>query len=93
MATVNDTTQLTGILKNVYANGIVDAYSFAAPLASRLIKFDYQQAGIGNTYNQPVDLVLEHSITSSAVDTTPTCLAINAGVMQNATSSGAGGHL
>ena len=38
MPVTNDTTQLTGLLKNVYAKGIVDAYSFAAPLASRLIK-------------------------------------------------------
>ncbi len=89
MATTNDATQLTGILKNQYAKGIVDAYSFAAPLASRLIKFDKQQAGLGNTYNQPVDLQLEHSFTSSAANSTPTLLAINAGKMLNATAEGA----
>ena len=88
MAVTNDTTQLTGLLKNVYAKGIVDAYSFAAPLASRLIKFDQQAAGLGNTYNQPVDLQLENSFTSSAADTVPTFLAINAGKMENATATG-----
>ncbi len=88
MATTNDTTQLTGILKHVYAKGIVNAYDFEAPLASKRIKYDYQKAGIGNLYNQPVDLILEHSLTCSAADSTPTFLAINAGAMQNAQSGG-----
>jgi hypothetical protein len=89
MAATNDPTQLTGLLKNIYANGVVDAFSFAAPLASRLIKFDQQNAGLGNTYNQPVDLLLEHGITSAAANTTPTLVGIVAGQMQNATAEGA----
>ena len=53
-ATTNDPTALTGILKRQYAKGIVDAYSFMAPLAGRLIKYDYQGAlGTGENYNQP----------------------------------------
>ena len=89
MATTNDTTQLTGLLKSQYAKGIVDAYSFAAPLSSRLIKFDQQAAGLGKEYNQPVDLQMENSFTASAADSTPTFLAINAGKMQNAQATGA----
>ena len=88
MATTNTATELGALLKNVYANGVVEAYGFDAPLMSRLIKFDYQEAGIGNTYNQPVELKLEHSITSSAADVTPTFLALNAGISQNAISGG-----
>ncbi len=89
MATNNSSTELGAILKNVYANGVVEAYSFEAPLMHRLIKFDYQSAGIGNTYNQPVELQFEHSITSSAADVTPTYLALKAGINQNAVSGGA----
>lgn len=89
MATVNDQTQLTGLFKQVYAKSVVDAFSFAAPLASKHIKFDYADAGTGDYYNQPVDLQLEHSFTYAAANTTPTYLAINAGVMQNAQLRGA----
>lgn len=88
MATYNDQTQLTGLFKQVYAKSVVDAFSFAAPLASKRIKFE-EQAATGDYYNQPVDLVLEHSITAAATNTTPTYLAINAGVMQNAQMRGA----
>lgn len=89
MATVNSSTELGALLKVVYANGVVDAYSFDAPLMSKYIGFDYQAAGIGNTYNQPVELQLEHSITSAAADATPTFLAINTGINQVAISGGA----
>ncbi len=89
MASVNDQTQLAGLFKEVYAKSVVDAYSFAAPLASKYIKFDYQEAGLGNKYHQPVDLQLEHSFTCAAAGTTPTYLAINAGIMQDAQIQGA----
>ncbi len=88
MASVNSDTTLTGILKRVYAKGVVDAYSFMAPLAGRLIKYDYQEAGLGESYNQPVDLQLEHSFTYAAAGVTPTYLAVNTGVMQNAQATG-----
>lgn len=87
MATVNDQTQLTGLFKQVYSKSVIDAFSFAAPLA-KMIKYSEQEA-TGDFYNMPVDLVLEHSITSAATNTTPTYLAINAGVMQNAQMRGA----
>lgn len=87
-ATYNDQTQLTGLFKQVYAKSVVDAFSFAAPLASKRIKYE-EQAATGDYYNQPVDLVLEHSITAAASNTTPTYLALNAGVMQNAQMRGA----
>ena len=87
--TVNDQSQLLGLFKNVYAKKVVDAYAFMAPLASRLIQYDYQESGLGNTYNQPVDLQLEHSFTNAAAGTVPTYLAINAGKMENATAEGA----
>lgn len=67
----------------------MDAFSFAAPLASKRIKYDYADAGTGDYYNQPVDLILEHSFTQAAANTTPTYLAINAGAMQNAQLRGA----
>ncbi len=89
MATVNDQTQLTGLFKQVYAKSVVEANSFAAPLASKYIKFDYQEQGTGDYYNMPVDLILENSITQAATNTTPTYLAINAGAMQNAQLRGA----
>lgn len=89
MATVNDQTQLTGLFKQVYSKSVVDAHSFAAPLASKYIKYDYQDAGTGDFYNMPVDLQLEHSITAAATNTTPTYLAINAGAMGNAQMRGA----
>ncbi len=89
MANVNDQTQLTGLFKQVYAKSVVEAHSFAAPLASKYIKYDYQEQGTGDYYNMPVDLVLENSITQAATNTTPTYLAINAGVMQNAQMRGA----
>ncbi len=89
MASVNDQTQLTGLFKQVYAKSVVDAFSFAAPLASKHIKYDYADAGTGDYYNQPVDLQLEHSFTYAAANSTPTYLAINAGVMQNAQLRGA----
>ena len=87
--TVNDQSQLLGLFKNVYAKKVVDAYAFMAPLASRLIQYDYQESGLGNTYNQSVDLQLEHSFTNAAAGTVPTYLAINAGKMENATAEGA----
>lgn len=87
-ATVNDQTQLAGLFKEVYAKSVVDAYSFLAPLASKYIKFDYQEAGLGNKYHQPVDLQLEHSFTCAAAGTVPTYLAINAGIMQDAQLEG-----
>ena len=89
MATVNDQTQLTGLFKQTYAKSVVDAHSFAAPLSSRYIKYDYQDNGTGDYFNMPVDLVLENSITASATNSTPTFLAINAGMMQNAQMRGA----
>lgn len=89
MATSNDTTQIGSLLKRQYAKGVIDAYSFMAPLAGRLIKYDYQEAGTGEKYEQPVDLVLEHSMTAAAGNTLPTYLAINAGIMQSAQSLGA----
>ncbi len=89
MATVNDQSQLTGLFKQVYAKSVVDAFSFAAPLSAKRIQYSYQDAGTGDYYNQPVDLVLEHSFTYAAANTTPTYLAINAGLMQNAQLRGA----
>lgn len=89
MGVTNDSTSLTGILRRQYATGIVNAYDFQAPLAGRLIKYDYQEAGLGETYNQPVDLQLEHSMTYAAAGVTPTYLAVNTGVMQNAQATGA----
>ncbi len=88
MATVNDQTQLTGLFKEIYGTSVVDAFAFAAPLASRLIKFDLQEAGLGNKYHQPVDLQLEHSFTCAAAGTVPTYLAVNAGMMQDAQAQG-----
>ena len=88
MAAVNDQTQLTGLFKQVYSKSVIDAHSFQAPLASKFIKFDAQDA-TGDYFNMPVDLVLEHSITAAATNTTPTYLAINAGMMQNAQMRGA----
>lgn len=88
MATVNDQTQLAGLFKEVYGTNVVDAFAFAAPLASRLMKFDEQEAGLGNKYHQPVDLQLEHSFTGSAAGTVPTLLAVNAGIMQDAQAQG-----
>lgn len=87
-ATYNDQTQLTGLFKQVYAKGVVDAFDFAAPLSKR-IKYSYADAGTGDYYNQPVDLVLENSFTQAATNTTPTLLALNAGTMQNAQIRGA----
>ncbi len=89
MATVNDQTQLTGLFKQVYAKSVVEAHKFNAPLSSKYIKYDYQDAGTGDYYNMPVDLQLEHSITAAATNSTPTYLAINAGIMQNAQMRGA----
>ena len=89
MATVNDQTQLAGLFKEVYAKSVVDAFAFMAPLASRLIKYDYQEAGLGNKYHQPVDLQMEHSFTCAAAGTVPTYLAIKTGIMQDAQAEGA----
>lgn len=88
MATYNDQTQLTGLFKQVYGNSVIDAFSFAAPLTAKRIKYE-ESAATGDYYNQPVDLVLEHSITAAATNTTPTYLALNAGTMQNAQMRGA----
>ena len=89
MATTNGMTEIAGLVKQVYPKGIVMAYGFAAPLASKLISYDYQQAGLGDKYNQPVDIQLESSFTSAAAGSTPTYLAIKVGAMQNATAEGA----
>lgn len=88
MATYNDQTQLTGLFKQIYGTSVIDAHSFASPLASKRIKFSEEEA-TGDYFNQPVDLALEASITSAATNTTPTYLAIKAGIMQNAQMRGA----
>jgi len=89
MASVNGMTEIAGLVKQVYPKGIVTAYSFAAPLASTYIKFDYQSAGLGDKYNQPVDIQLEASFTAAASGSTPTYLAIKTGAMVNAQAEGA----
>jgi hypothetical protein len=89
MASVNGMTEIAGLVKQVYPKGIVTAYAFAAPLSAKYITFDYQQAGLGDKYNQPVDIQLESSFTSAAAGSTPTYLAIKTGAMVNATAEGA----
>lgn len=79
MATTNDQTQLIGDFIDVWGDNVVEAFKFAAPLASR-IPFESGKL-VGGKYHVPVDLQQEHGFTYAAAGTTPTLLAAVAGYM------------
>ena len=75
MAQYNTTSTADGILKEIYADGIVNLLPESAVL-TKLIPFNSAKK-IGKTYNQPVRLTGEHGITfsSSGVATLNTAVA------------------
>jgi len=86
MATINSTSTLTGLFKEVYGNSVKDLASFKPKILNK-IGFSEVDA-IGNLYHQPVDVQLEHSFTAAATGSAPTLLAVNTGQMQDAQVQG-----
>lgn len=85
----NDNATMVGLLKEVYARSISQAWPEIAKLQER-IKFD-QASALGNKYNFPVDLVLEHGITAGAAGVTlrnGAYIPPSAGAMQNGQAQG-----
>jgi hypothetical protein len=88
MASENSTTTLVGNFKEVYGENIIDLAPNTLKLTRR-IGFTYAEA-LGNKYNQPLDLAMEHGVTYAPAGTENiTLLAPVAGQMQNAQVDGA----
>ena len=86
MASVNTTTTLSGLFKELYGTSVIDLCKFNSKLA-RKIKFSEAEA-IGNLFHQPVDVQLEHAFTAAASGTTPTLLTVNTGQLKDAQVQG-----
>lgn len=86
MATINTTTQLAGLFKEVYGDKIWELAKQEAPLCN-MVGFE-QKAAIGNKYHVPVSVALEHGFAMSAAGTTPTLAAVVTGLMQDAQVDG-----
>lgn len=87
MATENSTSTLVGNFKQIYGERIIDLVPNTMKL-SRLLDFKYAEA-LGDKFNQPVDLSLEHGVTYAPANTENiTLLPPVAGQMQNALVDG-----
>lgn len=87
MSTENSTSTLVGNFKEIYGENIIDLAPNTLKLTRR-INFTYAEA-LGNKYNQPVDLAMEHGVTYAQAGTENiTLLAPVAGQMQNAQVDG-----
>lgn len=86
MASINTTSTLAGLFKEVYGESVIDLAKPSAKLSQR-IKFSEAEA-IGLNFNQPVNVQLEHAFAASASGTTPTLLTVNTGQLKNAQVNG-----
>lgn len=87
MTTENSTSTLVGNFKQIYGERIIDLVPNTMKL-SKLLDFKYAQS-LGDKFNQPVDLSLEHGVTYAPANTENiTLLEPVAGQMQNAQVDG-----
>lgn len=87
MASVNSTTTLAGLFKEVYGDSVLDLTKFTSKLARR-ISFDEAKQQ-GNKFHQPLNVKLEHAVNYGATNTTlSSLLTINTGQTQDAQVDG-----
>jgi hypothetical protein len=87
MATENSTSTLVGNFKQIYGEKIIDLIPYLTKV-TRMFDFQFAEA-LGDKFNQPVDLSMEHGVTYAPANTENiTLLPPTAGQMQNALVDG-----
>jgi hypothetical protein len=86
MATINTTSTLAGLFKEVYGDNIFELAKYEAKLCN-MVPFE-QKDLIGNKFHVPVSLQLEHGFAYSAAGTTPSAPTIVTGQMADAQVDG-----